>query len=305
MKRKILIGTIVALTGLTTANAWAAAAEPLKISGEVKSKYEYNEKQQSKFKNEVKINMNTKADKMTTVDLEVKYSSKVNNTTNEETNEIKLENAWMELSLNPRTNLRLGSQPLEIGKKLWLDADGVSGAKLSFDSDKNNSFCIFSGRDSQDDDTPTITTQLLNYTHNFSKGSIGAYTGHQGDDRYVGGYGKYELLPNLKIEGEYLKNNHNNTKAYVSELAYGDTKKVGSMKISATYLHADKDVFLNNDYTGYDDEYTSKYGFRGSGAKVAYKLSSATTLEVEKWWGKKMTNDQTWINSSVELKVAF
>jgi hypothetical protein len=315
VNRNMITAVVLAAITVSTAQVYASAG-PIKITGSTKTAYERTEENEYKSKSEVKVYMTSEIDDRTTAGLDLKFKNSNNHTANSESNSITLYDVWAESKLNNNMALRLGSQPIEIGKGLWMAANGVTGAMLSAKLDKSNSIRIFAGRDQQEDtvyDAKSHTKinftneiQYLAWDNTFEKGTGGLYFGKQDKDKYVAVHGEYEIAPQTAVSSEYINNNHSNTRAYVVELVNGNAKKVGDFKYTLSYMDADAGIFRDANYTDYDDQYTES-GFKGVGAAVSYKVSKAGTLTFEKWWGEKTaaTDHGTFICSSLKLSTKF
>lgn len=313
MSRKMIVAIALAAITMSTAQVYAS---PIKITGSTKTAYERTEDNEYKSKSEVKVYMTSELDDRTTVGLDLKFKNSNNHTTNSEANSITLYDVWVESKLNSSMALRLGSQPIDIGKGLWMAANGVTGAMLSAQIDKSNAIRVFAGRDQQEDTVYdakshskinfTNEIQYLAWDSTFVKGTGGVYLGKQDKDKYIAVHGEYEITPQIAISSEYINNNHSDTRAYVVEVVNGKAKKVGEFKYTLSYMNADAGIFRDANYTDYDDQYTEN-GFKGVGTAIAYKVSKAGTLTFEKWWGEKtaVTDHGTFICSSLKLSTKF
>lgn len=311
----MITAVVLAAIVMSTVQVYASAG-PIKITGSTKTGYERTEDNEYKSKSEIKVYMTSELDDKTTVGLDLKFKNSNNNTANSESNSITLYDVWVESKLRDTMALRLGSQPIEIGKGLWMSANGVTGVMLSAKLNKSNSIRVFAGRDQQEDTVYdaksrtkinfTSEIQYLAWDNAFEKGVGGIYFGKQDKDNYAAVHGKYEFSPRTTISSEYINNSHSKTKAYVVEVENGSTKKVGDFKYTLSYMNADAGIFRDGNYTDYDDQYTEN-GFKGVGAAISYKVSKAGTLTFEKWWGEKTAaaDHGTFICSSLKLSTKF
>ena len=58
-----------------------------------------------------------------------------------------MENVWLQYQTDPNFSLKIGRQIYHVGKGLYMDQDGVFGAKAIFQVDKANTLEMFVGRD--------------------------------------------------------------------------------------------------------------------------------------------------------------
>lgn len=300
----------------------------------------------TKWKSSVKLNTNVKADERTNVMLGVNYENKDsktkgdNNGLGEEGMELEFENIWVETKLNDNLWGRFGSQSLGLAKGLTLDADGVLGGKFSWAIDKNNDFQLFVGRDGfsdietsdenySTDDLAGRDLSFVNYTHKLDKGSIGTYymkqdfrfsedsdldaddlvNYRQGTQKYWGLYGEYEVAPAVTLGAEWVRNSHTSKKGYIADVEFGKAKKVGEWKHAITYINAPQYLYPSDDYTDFDDLYKGgENGFRGIGLTSTLRLSKASTIEFERYWGdtnRESEKDDDFNTLKVKLAVKF
>jgi len=311
-KKKVLAAAvaIMAAASMSATDVYAAKAEKndkITFSGSTKTEY-VTEKEgsdtETKWKTEVKLNTLVKADDRTNVMIGINYENKDYEHDRTEGTEIEFENLWVETKLTDKLMGRLGSQSLDIGKGLTIDCDGVMGAKFSWDLDKNNAFQLFAGRDggsdvetvAPDEDPTSEKLNYVNYTHSFDKGNVGTYYMRQnwntvdktkykvGQQKYWGLYSEYEVAPNVTLGAEYVRNSFTSKHGYVAELEVGNAKKIGDWKHTLTYISAPQYLYPNEDYTNYDDQ-VNKKGYKGIGVASMVRLTKASTVTLEHFWG--------------------
>lgn len=173
-------------------------------------------------------------------------------------------------------------------------------------------------------DGPTHMRLLyfFDYKHLFAKKSdkrivdqyAGLYYGRHQPDRYFGIYGRTPIVGKLWATGEYITDNNTDrfyagdmeaqgmysygydyigskkkTNGYTFELHYGNAKKTGDWEFVLNWLKADQNLFMNSQYTSYDD-YLDQVGYKGIGAEITYQLSKASKLSLIRYWGHTMSD---------------
>lgn len=293
-------------------------APTLKWSGSTKSGYMYDEKKTGKIKAEAKILARTVVDKTYDVGLGLKFKSTSSEPNNgkysSEKNKVKLEQAYVGRSFGP-VYVKAGVQTVSLGEGLWLSKSSVNQFTANYKMTPRDTLYAGYGRDSQDylvndtnDANPPARTRLLKfaqYQHDFSKDAYaGLYFGTQQPERYLGVYGSTPIVGKLGISAEYVRNTNKekpgfgdvdngygykyfgankNTQGYVISLNYGKAKKKGTWDIIGQYLNIDQNLFMSEDYTGWND-YISADGFKGFGLIMDYATSDHTKLSLLRYW---------------------
>lgn len=297
-------------------------APTLKWSGSTKSGYMYDEKKTGKIKAEAKILATTVVDKTYDVGLGLKFKSTASEPNGKkyssEKNKVKLEQAYVGRSFGP-VYVKAGAQTVSLGEGLWLSKSSVNQFTANYKMTPRDTLYAGYGRDSQDylvndtnDDNPPARTRLLKfaqYQHDFSKDAYaGLYFGTQQPERYFGIYGSTPIVGKLGIRAEYIRNTNKdkpfqvknkkeadigygydytgaskNTSGYVIGLNYGKAKKKGTFGITAEYLNVDQNLFMDDNYTDWDD-YITADGFKGFGLIMDYATSDHSKLSLLRYW---------------------
>jgi len=303
------LNTLGARTGKNEKNkakAKAVSNDKFTFSGSTKTEWiterdDNKGTRATKFKSEVKLNTLVEVDDRTTVMAGINYENRGNDTERSEKSEIELENLWVETKLNNGLTARFGSQSLALANGLFLDADGILGAKFSWKANNTNDIELFVGRDTQSDfDTeyevsadPSRKLAYLNWGHSTAWGNVGVYAARQEkydsgtaleQDKFWSVYGSYALSHLATLGYERVRNTTTGITGHVAELSFGKAKNIGEWKHTVTYLNAPQGLFADEEYTDYDDQY-SKYGYKGFGYLGAIRVSKAAVLSFERYWG--------------------
>lgn len=291
-------------------------APTLKWSGSTKSGYMYDEKKTGKIKAEAKILATTVVDKTYDVGLGLKFKSTSSEPNGKkyssEKNKIKLEQAYVGRSFGP-VYVKAGVQTVSLGEGLWLSKSSVNQFTANYKMTPRDTLYAGYGRDSQDylvndtnDANPPARTRLLKfaqYQHDFSKDAYaGLYFGTQQPERYLGVYGSTPIVGKFGISAEYVRNTNKekpgssdngygyeyfgankNTQGYVISLNYGKAKKKGTWDIIGQYLNIDQNLFMDDNYTDWDD-YITADGFKGFGLIMDYATSDHSKLSLLRYW---------------------
>lgn len=297
-------------------------APTIKWSGSTKSGYMYDEKKTGKIKAEAKILATTVVDKTYDVGLGLKFKSTSSEPNGKkyssEKNKIKLEQAYVGRSFGP-VYVKAGVQTVSLGEGLWLSKSSVNQFTANYKMTPRDALYLGYGRDSQDylvndtnDDNPPTRTRLLKfaqYQHDFSKDAYaGLYFGTQQPERYFGVYGSTPVVGKFGVSAEYVRNTnkdkpalaksaddkeisygykylgaHKDTQGYVISLNYGKAKKKGTWDIVGQYLNVDQNLFMDDNYTGWND-YISADGFKGFGLIMDYATSDHSKLSLLRYW---------------------
>ena len=293
-------------------------APTIKWSGSTKSGYMYDETKTGKIKARAKILATTVVDKTYDVGLGLKFKSTSSEPNGKkyssEKNKVKLEQAYVGRSFGP-VYVKAGAQTVSLGEGLWLSKSSVNQFTANYKMTPRDTLYVGYGRDSQDylaNDTnkkePPTRTRLLKfaqYQHDFSKDAYaGLYFGTQQPERYLGVYGSTPIKGKFGISAEYIRNTNKekpwldssdnaygygyvgankNTQGYVISLNYGKAKKKGTWDIIGQYLNIDQNLFMDNDYSGWNDYITAE-GFKGFGLIVDYATSDHTKLSLLRYW---------------------
>lgn len=291
-------------------------APTIKWSGSTKSGYMYDEKKTGKIKAEAKILATTVVDKTYDVGVGLKFKSTSSEPNDgkysSEKNKIKLEQAYVGRSFGP-VYVKAGVQTVSLGEGLWLSKSSVNQFTANYKMTPRDALYLGYGRDSQDylvNDTnkanPPARTRLLKfaqYQHDFSKDAYaGLYVGTQQPERYFGIYGSTPVVGKFGVSAEYVRNTnkdkplldkssygyeylgaHKNTQGYVISLNYGKAKKKGTWDIIGQYLNVDQNLFMDDNYTDWDD-YITAAGFKGFGLIMDYATSDHTKLSLLRYW---------------------
>ena len=294
-------------------------APTIKWSGSTKSGYMYDEKKTGKIKAEAKILARTVVDKTYDVGLGLKFKSTSSEPNGKkyssEKNKIKLEQAYVGRSFGP-VYVKAGVQTVTLGEGLWLSKSSVNQFTANYKMTPRDALYLGYGRDSQDylvndtnkDFAPPARTRLLKfaqYQHDFSKDAYaGLYFGTQQPERYFGVYGSTPVVGKFGVSAEYVRNTNKtkpgfgkvdngygyeyfgankNTQGYVISLNYGKAKKKGTWDIIGQYLNVDQNLFMNDNYTDWDD-YITADGFKGFGLIMDYATSDHSKLSLLRYW---------------------
>ena len=293
-------------------------APTIKWSGSTKSGYMYDETKTGKIKAQAKILATTVVDKTYDVGLGLKFKSTSSEPNGKkyssEKNKVKLEQAYVGRSFGP-VYVKAGAQTVSLGEGLWLSKSSVNQFTANYKMTPRDTLYVGYGRDSQDylaNDTnkkePPTRTRLLKfaqYQHDFSKDAYaGLYFGTQQPERYLGVYGSTPIKGKFGISAEYIRNTNKekpwfdssdnaygykyfgankNTQGYVISLNYGKAKKKGTWDIIGQYLNIDQNLFMDDDYTGWNDYITAE-GFKGFGLIMDYATSDHTKLSLLRYW---------------------
>lgn len=272
-----------------------------------KTEYKIDTEKSSKIKNEGKVYVDAVVDETTKAEIGLNYETKTDYSKNSESNKWEMENVWLEKEMTSDLSVRFGRQTYHLAKGLWLDQDGIFGGRALYKLDKNNTAEVFIGRDSQDDTQPTRLLEVLNFAHKFNGGSaLGAFGGLQGtSNKFWGSYGTLMIAKNLAFNYEYEKNTFNQKHGYVADLKIGDTHKVGAWHYGIHYMDADAKLFEDNKYTDYDTQYNPKYGFKGPGVSIAKKMTAASSIELQRWWGSKKVGEGSLPVTKLTMVIKF
>lgn len=293
-------------------------APTIKWSGSTKSGYMYDEKKTGKIKAEAKILATTVVDKTYDVGVGLKFKSTSSEPNGKkyssEKNKIKLEQAYVGRSFGP-VYVKAGVQTVSLGEGLWLSKSSVNQFTANYKMTPRDALYLGYGRDSQDylvndtsDDNLPARTRLLKfaqYQHDFSKDAYaGLYFGTQQPERYFGVYGSTPVVGKFGVSAEYVRNTNKtkpgfgkvdngygyeffgankNTQGYVISLNYGKAKKKGTWDIIGQYLNVDQNLFMDDNYTDWDD-YITAAGFKGFGLIMDYATSDHTKLSLLRYW---------------------
>lgn len=308
MKKRALAAAVLAAVTLSAASAFAA---PIIWSGEVEYEYEVEKKgDESEKSHEVsmELNLKSKVDSKSTIYATVELKNELNNEDKEEENKIELENVYLKYKLSEQVGLKLGAQPLEIGKGVWLDIDGFTGVNIEFEQGETE-LNVYHGEDSQDlDDTGLGEVQkitVFDLKHQFSGSEGGIYTGKQADKKFFGIYGETKINPQSVLSAEWMKNSTDNRHGYAIEAEFGKAKKVGEFEYAVSYRDMEADLFNSNDFTGWDDNFKESKGFKGMGMSVGYKLSEKTVLKLSHEWGEQKTDKIDRATTELSMKMKF
>jgi len=306
IKRDVLVATVLTAVTLSAASAFAA---PIIWSGEVEYEYEVEKKGDEKEKSHeinLELNLKSKVDDKSTIYATVKLESELSFEGNEGESTIELENVYLKYKLNEQVGLKLGAQPLEIAKGLWLDIDGFTGANVEFEQGKTE-LNIYYGKDSQDlDDVGAVQKiSIFDLKHQFNKAEGGIYTGKHADKKFFGVYGETSLNPQTVISAEWVKNSTDKKGGFVIEAEFGKAKKVGEFEYAVSYRDMEADLFTSNDLTGWDDNLKASEGFKGMGLSVGYRISDKSTLKLSHEWGEQKIDKEDRATTELSMKMKF
>ena len=175
---------------------------------------------------------------------------------------------------------------------------------------------------------------FIEWKHNFGNKDnyFGIYAGNHQPDRYIGAFGNYEipktklwvnaefiygtntdknvtdplLYPNPNKKGkngvvgygyEY-SNGNDKQKSYVFTLGYGHAKKKGDWEVTLEKLYVAQSMFMDDNYTDWDDYTNGAEGMNSFSAAIRYCFSDRTKLQLIRYWGH--TVDNGWTNADGE-----
>lgn len=168
--------------------------------------------------------------------------------------------------------------------------------------------------------------KFIEWKHSFAdKDSyIGVYAGSHQPDTYLGIFGNYEI-PNTKfwVNAEFIKGTNTNKlvadapkkvnpesyayefyngdqkqNAYVFTLGYGHAKKKGEWEVTLEKLYVAQSMFMDDNYTDWDDYTNGAQGMNSFSAAIRYCFSDRTKLQLIRYWGH--TVDNGWTNADGE-----
>ena len=258
-------------------------APEIKWSGSTKIGYMYDQNKTSKSKGEVRLKAKTKVDGQYDVAFGLKFKSTQSEGGDEaypsEKNRVKLDEASVGRQFGP-VYLKGGVQSATVGEGLWLGKSSINMVSGTYDISPKDQIVLGYGRDSQaylaEEAKPRARTiGFLQYQHKFTKDALlGIYAGKQQPDGYLGIYAETPVIGKLNFFGEYVRNtntdhaisydssNKYGYKYYGSDshangcflsLMYGKAEKKGDFVPSINYFNVDQNLFMNSNYTSFDD----------------------------------------------------
>lgn len=280
----------------------------IKVNLATKTELKLDNANTSKVKHEGKLYIDGRIDDMWTAEVGLNIETKTDNVKKSETEKWEMENVWLQYQNKPDFSLKMGRQTYHLAKGLYIDQDGIFGAKSIYKVDKNNTLELFVGRDDESRDvsgvaldkngnavattaTKTTLLQVLNWAHKFDHGGIGLFGAKQGTqagtyNRFVGIYGDYNIAHHMNFNYEYVKNTTSDKVGYVTEIKYGKLKKAGDYTFALEYMNVDGDLEETNKYTDFDSQIAkTSAGFKGPGVIGVTKLSKNSQLQLQRWWG--------------------
>lgn len=292
-----------------------ADSRDVKVSVVTKTEYKVDSQSVGKIKHEGKVYIDARADEFFTAEVGLNYETKNDNGKSTSADKWEMENVWLEYKASPDLAIRGGKQTYHVGKGLFIDQDGVFGAKATYKCDPHNMLEAFVGRDSKaDEGADARLLQVVNWAHMFnSQNALGVFAARQGmvnndTNRFIGAYGKLMVTPNSNVNFEFVRNSRNDKQGYIAEWQFGSAKKVGGTAISAAYMDVNANLFETNSYTDYDTQLAklSQYGFRGPGIIIAKQMTKAAHLQAQRWWGHKTdSSDGSLPVTKLELIIHF
>lgn len=288
----------------------------LRWSGSAKIGYMYDDKKAGKVKTEIRLNALTEVDGKYDVGLGVKFKSTsagpVAGKYPAEKNKVKLDQAYVGRSFGPM-QIKAGVQNVVLGEGLWLAKTSVNQLTARYVMGRYDSLYAGYGRDSQDylvndvnkQEPPTRSRLLkfVQYQHVFSQDNyLGVYYGTQQPERYLGFSGRAAQNGKWGGMAEYIWNfnrdkfvqdhgygydyfgNAGRTQGLLLGVNYGKARKKGTYGIALEYLNVDQNLFMNDNYTAWDN-CLSEDGFKGGGVVLDYAVSNHTKLSLQRYWG--------------------
>lgn len=185
-------------------------------------------------------------------------------------------------------------------------------------ADKKGALAAYTGR--------ARVLKFIEWKHSFAdKDSyIGVYAGGQQPDAYVGIFGNYEIpKTKLWVNAEFIKgtntdklvadapkkvdpasytyefyNGDQKQNAYVFTLGYGHAKKKGDWEVTLEKLYVAQSMFMDDNYTDWDDYTNGAEGMNSFSAAIRYCFSDRTKIQLIRYWGH--TVDNGWTNADGE-----
>ena len=300
-------------------------APELKWSGSTKIGYMYDQNKTSKSKGEIRLKTKTKVDDRYDVAFGLKFKATQSEGGDEaypsEKNRVKLDEASVGRQFGP-VYLKGGVQSATIGEGLWLGKSSINMVSAKYDVTPRDALYLGYGRDSQaylaeETSKPRARTlAFLQYQHTFAEDALlGIYGGKQQPESYLGIYAETPVVGKLHFCGEFVHNTNtdhafnetdsdgnsikygykyygskSHADGYLLSLAYGKAEKKGDFVPSVNYFNVDQNLFMNSNYTSYDD-YIGEEGFKGFGVVLDYMTSDHSKLSLERYWAHTKPDD--------------
>lgn len=274
MKKKLLAAAVLAAMTLSTASVFASPV----FSGDARVRHQDDSNKDASFTNRIRL----VADADIVENFYVHGRLVMNNDLKDngiDGNDIKADQIYVGARMD-NLDLKVGKQPLFLGKGLLADIDGISGvaAATGFDGIRLNAFY---GKDNALDLTPSIKDDefkadvaAADLSTTLGAVNIGASYLKAGE-KFLGINADTKLSPIATLNVEFVKNNDTKADGYMAEVKFGNAVKKGDLDYAVSYRNIDDGAIVNGYST--EDNYNDSKGFK---VAANYKVSDASKLAV-------------------------
>ncbi|SDF81667.1 hypothetical protein [Sporolituus thermophilus] len=289
MKKKLLAATVLAALTFSSASVFAAPV----FSGDANIEYNKDEGQKATLTNRIRLvadadiveNFYIHGRMVMNNNLKGEDSSAVGNR-GTEAEQIYLGARFTNL------DLKVGKQPLWLGKGLLADVNGISGVSANTVIDGIGLVGFF-GKDAKQDVFAADMNAAL------GAANFGASYLKKEDVKRYGLNFDTKLAENTVFNFEYVKNTTNKADGYLAEVKFGNAVKKGDIDYALSYRNIEADAI--DGYTT-NGNYIDSKGFR---VKANYKISDASTLTVYQDIAQTENGNQDKNRTNVEFVVNF
>lgn len=288
MKKKLLAAVVLAAMTLSTASVFASPV----LSGDARVRHQDDSsKDASSFENRIRLIADADIVENFYVHGRLVMNTDLKDTGND--TDVQADQIYVGARM-ANLDLKVGKQPLYLGKGLLADVDGLSGVAATTSIDGVRLAGFYGQDKGQDVATVDMNTTLgaVNFGTSYMKQ-------HEGNNRYFGINADTKISDNAVLNVEYVKNNELKADGYMAEVKFGNAVKKGDLDYAVSYRNIEDGAIFSNYST--EDNYNDSKGFK---VAANYKVSDASKLSV--WQDiteTQLGNDKN--RTNVEFNVNF
>lgn len=307
MKKKLLAAAIMAAMTISTASVFAA---PIEFSGDMQLLTQKNQNatidnpSKSTF-SDVRIRLNADAQlgdnmyvhgRLMGIDTTPNYGPSGTGSSGASVN---MEQLFLGAKLG-EVDVKVGRQPLDIGKGMLADVNGIQGVSLAGQAGTVNMYG-FAGRSDNNGGRDTIGLQMGTNVHGVNLGAGYLTTNdNAGENKYLALNADKNVTEKVNLSGVYVKNTELEKDGYIVKATVGQVAKKGDFNYAVSYRDIEAGA-VDGDWVT-NGAYANSKGIR---LAANYKVTDNATLSAYKDFNQENSVGDKANQARVEMNINF
>lgn len=301
MKKRLLVAAVMAAMTISTASVFAA---PIQFSGDMQLLTQKNDHGSTFSDVRLRLNADAQLDenmfvhgRLMGIDMSPNHYN--GSGTGSSGASVNMEQLYLGAKLGA-VDVKVGRQPLDIGKGMLADVNGIQGVSLATSASGIDMYG-FAGRSHEGATArDTVGLQMGTNVHGVNLGAGYLTTKDTVDNKYLSFNADKNVTDKVNLSGVYVKNTELEKDGYIVKATIGQVAKKGDINYAVSYRDIENGAVDGNWVT--NGAYADSKGFR---LAANYKPTNNSTLSVYKDINQENSNGQKPNQMRAELNLNF